>query len=172
MQRSRRAVLRAAGAGSLAGLAGCLGDVRSQLAGGGDSDGGLALESLAVGGSPGGELVVNPTGEVTLVDFFATWCQPCKPQMDGLGAIRERYPDLSMRSITNETDREAVRGFWREYDGTWPVLIDPEAEAQRTYRPPGMPTLFVFDADGEEVWRHTGLARTERIAEAVETAQS
>jgi thiol-disulfide isomerase/thioredoxin len=172
MHRSRRSALRATGVALAGGLAGCLGDVRSQLAGGGGSDEGLTLESLAVGGSPGSELVVNPAGEVTLVDFFATWCQPCKPQMEGLGTVRERYPDLAMRSITNETDRDAVRDFWREYDGTWPVLIDPQAEAQQAYQPPGVPTLYVYDADGEEVWRHTGLARTERIAEAVETAQS
>jgi len=172
MDRSRRSLLRAGGVAALGGLAGCLGDVRSRLAGGGTDDEGLALESLSVGGSSGGELVVNPEGQATLVDFFATWCQPCKPQMEGLGTVRERYPDLAMRSITNESDRGAVREFWREYDGTWPVLIDPDAEAQRAYQPPGMPTLFVYDADGEEVWRHTGLARTERIAEAVETAQS
>jgi len=171
MHRSRRSLLRATGVVAAGGLAGCLGDVRSRLVGG-PTDDGLRLESLSVGGSPGGELVVNPDGEPTLVDFFATWCQPCKPQMEGLGEIRERYPDLAMRSITNETDRGAVRSFWREYDGTWPVLIDAEREAQQAYRPPGMPTLFVYDADGEEVWRHTGLARTARIAEAVETAQS
>lgn len=172
MQRSRRSVLRAAGVAAVGGLAGCLGSVRSALRGGGAADDGLTLESLSVVGSPGGELVVNPDGEATLIDFFATWCQPCKPQMAGLGEIRERFPDLAMRSITNETDRDAVRSFWREYDGTWPVLIDPEAEAQRAYEPPGMPTLFVYDPDGEEVWRHTGLARTEAIVDAVERAQS
>lgn len=173
MHRSRRSVLRAAGVAAAGGFAGCLGPVRSTLRGGsGAGDDGLALESLSVGGSPGGELVVNPDGEATLVDFFATWCQPCKPQMASLGEIRERFPDLAMRSITNETDRGAVRSFWREYDGDWPVLIDPGAEAQQAYEPPGMPTLFVYDADGEEVWSHTGLARTEAIADAVERAQS
>jgi len=178
MQRSRRSVLRATGVAAAAGLAGCLGPVRSRLRSGpddtdgGENDEGLSLEALDVGGSPGGELVVDPGGEATLIDFFATWCQPCKPQMEGLGEIRDRYPDLPMRSITNETDREGVREFWREYEGTWPVLIDPDAEAQQAYQPPGVPTLIVVDPDGEEVWSHTGLARTEAIADAVERAQS
>jgi len=174
MQRSRRSVLRAAGVAAAGGLAGCLGSVRSALRDDAapDPENGLVLEALEVGGSPGGDLAVNPAGEATLVDFFATWCQPCKPQMEGLGEIRDRFPDFAMRSITNESDRDAVRAFWEEYDGTWPVLIDPDGEAQREYRPPGVPTLLVFDAEGEEVWSHTGLARTERIATAVENAQS
>jgi thiol-disulfide isomerase/thioredoxin len=170
MQRSRRSVLNATGIAAVGGLPGCLGPVRSSLRGG-SGGGGLALEALDVGGSPGGKLAVNPDGEATLIDFFATWCQPCKPQMDRLGEIRERFPHLPMRSITNETDREAVREFWRKYDGTWPALIDPEAAAQRAYEPPGMPTLFVYDAEGTEVWSHTGLARTEAIADAVSRAR-
>ncbi len=174
MQRSRRSLLRATGVAAAGGLAGCLGPVRSALRDDSapDPENGLVLESLDVGGSPGGDLAVNPAGEVTLLDFFATWCQPCKPQMEGLGEVRERFPDLAMRSITNETDREAVRGFWTQYDGVWPVLIDADSEAQTEYQPPGVPTLLVFDAEGNEVWSHTGLARTERIATAVENAQS
>ncbi len=174
MQRSRRSVLRATGVAAIGGLAGCLGSVRSALRGdtGPDPENGLVLESLDVGGSPGGDLAVNPAGEATLIDFFATWCQPCKPQMEGLGELRDRFPDLAMRSVTNEDDRDAVRKFWQQYDGTWPVLIDPEAAAQQEYQPQGVPTLIVYDPDGKEVWRHTGLARTERIATAVENAQS
>ena len=167
MVSSRRSFLGAASTALAGGLAGCLGSVLP----GPDGDDGLTLEALDVGGSPGGELAVNPAGEATLLDFFATWCQPCKPQMAGLGEIRSQFPDLAMRSVTNETDRAAVREFWRRYDGTWPVLVDPGAEAQQAYQPPGVPTLFVFDPEGTEVWRHTGLARTEAIADAVAQAQ-
>jgi thiol-disulfide isomerase/thioredoxin len=167
MHPSRRSLLRTGGLGLATGLAGCLGSFRSSS--GGD---GVTLQSLAVGGSPGGELAVRPSGRPTLVDFFATWCAPCKPQMSGLGEIRERYPDLAMRSVTSESDQDAVRRFWREYDGTWPVLLDPDLEATSAYSPPGLPTLYVVDADGEQVWEHTGLARTEAIADAVERARS
>ena len=67
---------------------------------------------------------------------------------------------------------EAVTARLESHGERFEVLIDPDAEAQQAYRPPGMPTLFVFDPDGEEVWRHTGLARTEAIVDAVERAQS
>ena len=168
MHPSRRSVLRAGGLGLATGLAGCLGSLRP--AGGTSSD--LALESLDVGGSPGGEVVVQPAGSPVVLDFFATWCAPCKPQMDELRAVRERFPDLPMRSITTESDHGAVRSFWREYDGTWPVLLDPELAASSTYDPRGFPTAFVFDADGERVWTHTGLARSQDIVAAIERARS
>jgi thiol-disulfide isomerase/thioredoxin len=160
----RRAFLGAAVSATLVGSAGCLG------ADEGDDDDGTELERLEVGGSPGGTVLPLPTGNVVLLDFWATWCAPCKPQMAELREIRERYPDVHMVSITNENDREAIREFWREYEGTWSVAIDPEVRTNDRFDVTRIPTLLVFDADGEEVWRHVGLSAAEDIAAALEEA--
>jgi thiol-disulfide isomerase/thioredoxin len=130
----------------------------------------MTVETLSVGGSPGEELAVAPDGEAVLLDFFATWCGPCKPQMDHLGTVREAFPDLHMLSVTWESDAAAVRSFWRRHDGSWPVAMDSTARTGEEFGVAGVPTLLVFDPDGNEVWRHTGLAATESIREQVETA--
>lgn len=156
-------------------LAGCLGDATSGT-GGGDSsatDGATAtpgeneLRTLDVAGSPGGVVPVVPESEPALLDFWATWCAPCEPQMDELRAVRESFSDLHLLSITNESDAEAVRSFWREHDGTWPVAIDTDLRTNQRFDVTRIPTLLVLDAEGDVVWDHVGLAAAETIREAL-----
>ena len=188
MERLSRRAYLASVAAVAAGLAGCTaggegaGDGstdRSTVPGtptsgapGGEESEGLRLESLAVGGSPGGDLTLDPQGRPLLLDFFATWCAPCKPQMESLRAIDASFPHLRMRSVTRETDREAVADFWRDYEGTWPVAMDPRLHAFEKYGVTRVPVLVVLDAAGSEVWRHAGLASEDAIERAVEEASA
>jgi len=155
-----------ASAGLAASLAGCVGP----FAGGDSSPSGLTLDTLSVGGSPGTETAVAPAGQAVLLDFFATWCGPCKPQMGHLGTVHEEFPDLHMLSVTWESEADAVRSFWRRHDGTWPVAMDTTAETSQEFGVSNVPTLVVFDPSGEERWRHTGLAGTDTVREQVRRA--
>lgn len=158
---SRRQFLAGSLVTALTGLAGCLG---------GDTDGTTELDTLAVGGSPGRPVAVAPAGEVVLLDFWATYCAPCQPQMAELREIEESYPKLHMLSITNESDEAAVERFWREYEGTWPVAMDPDLSVNDRFDVTRIPTLLVLDAENAEVWRHSGLAEAETISDALTDA--
>lgn len=173
---SRRAVLGASGA-ALTGLAGCT----SLPGGGGGADGTtdgetatspLSLDTYDVGGSSGETVAVREPGTVTLLDFFATWCAPCKPMMAELRQVRDDNPDLHMLSITWEREQSAIEEFWREYEGTWNVASDPALQTGKAYDVGGqLPTTLLLDADGEERWRHVGLAQAGTISEQVEAAR-
>jgi len=174
--RSRRAVL-AASATALAGLAGCTSLPGSGSdAGDGAADGstptGLTLDTYEVAGSAGETVPVRAPEGVTLLDFFATWCAPCKPMMAELREVRSEFPDLHMLSITWEREQEAIEEFWREYEGTWNVASDPDLTTGEEYDVGGqLPTTLVLDAEGNEAWRHTGLVRADDIAAEVEAAR-
>ena len=171
----RRTVLAATGAAVTA-LSGCTqlpGTRDAPGASEGESSGGgqQTLDTLDVGGSPGESMAVVPDGTVTLLDFFATYCAPCKPQMAELREVRSAFPDVHMLSITWERDEPTVRSFWNEYDGTWPVAMDPEVETGPTYGVEALPTMIVLDADGTETWRDKGLAEAATIESELEAAR-
>ncbi|WP_299270129.1 TlpA family protein disulfide reductase [Halorientalis sp.] len=173
----RRAFLTVTGAAVTA-LSGCtqlLGSRdapgSSEGATGGSENGGQTLDTLDVGGSPGEAVPVVPDGTVTLLDFFATYCAPCKPQMAELREVRSAFPDVHMLSITWERDATGVRSFWTEYDGTWPVALDPDVETGPTYDVEALPTTLILDAEGTETWRHTGLAEAATMETELEAAR-
>jgi thiol-disulfide isomerase/thioredoxin len=164
---NRRRFLRGAAGAATAGLAGCLGAVDSL---GGGNDGGEAgtIRTLDVAGSPGTEVPIRPAGEPALLDWWATWCAPCKPQMAEFRTVHEEFPDFHTLSITNESDEAAVEEFWREYDGTWPVAMDPELRTNDRYDATRTPTLLLLDGEGNERWRHVGLAAADTIVAEIE----
>lgn len=133
---------------------------------------GLRLPSISAPGSPGGPITVQPPRKVILLDFFATWCQPCIPEMKNLRAVRAAYSheDVFVISLTQETDRIAIKRFWERYNGTWPVAMDPNLEATQAHVITSLPTVVVLAADGTRVMRDTGLVGEEPLVAAIESA--
>lgn len=163
---NRRGLLQGvAGAGSL-GLAGCLG-VGDRLGGADPAGEAGTIETLDVGGSPGGAVPIRPAGEPALLDWWATWCAPCKPQMEEFQTVTAELPDLHLLSITNEDDAAAVKAYWRRHDGGWPVAMDPELRTNDRYDATRVPTLLLLDSEGTERWRHVGLAAADTIVSTV-----
>jgi thiol-disulfide isomerase/thioredoxin len=134
------------------------------------------LEAVEAPGSPAGTVRVPAEGRVTLLTFFATWCHVCAAEMAALGEVAEtRASDVQQVSVTNEpvghsVTREAVREWWREHEGRWPVALDADLALTEALSVAGVPTLLVLDAENVVTWRHQGRASAETILEQLSAA--
>jgi thiol-disulfide isomerase/thioredoxin len=98
-------------------------------------------------------------GAVVLVNFWATWCIPCRDEMPLLEqAYRRAGPGLLMVLGVNFDEPEAlVRSYAEEMRLTFPILLDPGASVQRLYRVRGYPSTFLVGADGLLRVEHIGV---------------
>lgn len=95
-------------------------------------------------------------GKVVLVDYWATWCGPCKMAMPEVERVWKEYGDkgLAVVSVSSE-DRPTVAAFHRQSPFTYPVYLDPNAKLSTDYVIQQIPT-FMLIKDGEIVWRQAG----------------
>ncbi|MEX0788182.1 MAG: TlpA disulfide reductase family protein [Anaerolineales bacterium] len=109
--------------------------------------------------------VEQARGQVVVLNFWATWCEPCRSEMPMLQARyeRDRERGLLVLGVDFDEAAEAVRAFGRELGITFPLLLDPGAEAQRLYRIRGYPSTFVIDREGLLVVEHIGLLTESRL---------
>jgi thiol-disulfide isomerase/thioredoxin len=98
-------------------------------------------------------------GKVTLINFWATWCGPCRAEIPDLVALQQKYKDtLQIIGISqDEAPGDVVRRFAAEHKVNYPiVMMTPELEKLF----PGivaLPTSFVLDRDGRIVQKHVGM---------------
>jgi len=109
-------------------------------------------------------------GKVVLVDFWASWCTPCRHSFPWLNDMQAKYAKQGLVVIGVNVDREHADAerFLHEVPARFPIVYDPAGTLATTYDVPGMPTSFVFGPDGKLLGTHIGFkqsSRDEREAE-------
>jgi peroxiredoxin len=91
-------------------------------------------------------------GNVVLVNFWATWCPPCRKEMPDLEAVYQRFErrGLVILAITDEEESK-VKPFIAESKFSFPVLLDPGRKVNELLTVEGIPKSFVYDRDGKLV---------------------
>jgi peroxiredoxin len=91
-------------------------------------------------------------GKVVLVNFWATWCPPCRKEMPDLDALYNRFKDRGflVLSISDE-DQAKVAPFIAEHKISYPVLLDPGRKVNDLFHVDGIPKSFVYDRGGKLV---------------------
>lgn len=95
-----------------------------------------------------------------LINFWATWCSPCKKEMVFLDQFERRYKDngLSILSISIDSQKSLahVRSYIRANNYTYDVFLDPNRQVFKKLNGNLMPTNVLIDKDGKVLWRHYG----------------
>lgn len=91
-------------------------------------------------------------GRPVILNFWASWCPPCRAEMPDFQQASLEYADSELLIIgVNATSQDAmtdVRSFISDYGLTFPILMDKNGEAARTYQVHSLPTTFFIGADG------------------------
>ena len=94
-------------------------------------------------------------GQVVLINFWATWCVPCRVEMP---AIQARYNDgdFAVLAVNFDESAEKVRAFADELGLDFPILLDPGGKIQELYRVRGYPSSYFVDTNGVIQFIHIG----------------
>ena len=95
-------------------------------------------------------------GKVRLIDFWATWCAPCREEIPMLNELARTYGEqgLTLVAISDE-DREVISEFAAEEGIEYRTLVD-SGDVAMEYSVLGLPTAFLIDADGRILKHYTG----------------
>jgi YD repeat-containing protein len=111
-------------------------------------------------------------GKVVVVDFWASWCVPCRRSFPWLNEIQTKYRDqVIVIGVNVDRNQADAAQFLRDVPATFAMIYDPEGKLASHYEVPGMPSSFVFDAQGKLVARHIGFRSSELDAREQELRQ-
>lgn len=97
-------------------------------------------------------------GQVVLINFWATWCEPCKLEMPAMDRLYQAHRDagFELLAISVGEEAELVRTFRDELGFSFPVLLDPDRVASTAYQTYRFPESYLIDRDGVVVERYIG----------------
>ena len=112
-------------------------------------------------------------GKVLLVDFWASWCIPCKTSFPALDAIFREYKarGLEVLAVNLDEERRQADAFLSAHPHQMPVLFDPKGAAPLAFGVKGMPTSFLIDRTGTIRFTHMGYSGNVDVRYRQEIAQ-
>jgi peroxiredoxin len=102
--------------------------------------------------------LASQKGNVVMVNFWASWCVPCRQEMPHLQALYDRYNSLGFEllAVNVESDLGDARKWLEETPVTFPVLFDPKNEVSKQYKVVSMPSTVLIGRDGTMRFIHHG----------------
>lgn len=97
-------------------------------------------------------------GKVVVVDFWASWCVPCRRSFPWMNEMHSKYGDdgLVIIGVNMDADAADAQKFLGQYPAEFSVVYDPNGDLARQYDVIAMPSSYVFDRDGKQVAQHLG----------------
>lgn len=117
------------------------------------------MSQTALPSLEGGELSLDDLkGQVVLVDFWASWCGPCRESFPWMNSVQQRYGDDGLVIVGVNLDQEssAARAFLQQVPANFTIVFDSAARLPEAYGLMGMPSSYLLDRQGRIRATHTG----------------
>jgi len=97
-------------------------------------------------------------GNIVYVDFWASWCAPCKKSFSWMNAMQDRYGEqgLNIIAINLDASRKEAESFLEENPAQFSIAFDPQGSTAELYEVQGMPSSYLIGPNGEIAYRHLG----------------
>ncbi len=136
----------------------------------------LLFGAVMIGTVAGAPSVTEPfdlarhRGRVVIVDFWASWCKPCRQSIPWLNSMRERYSasGLTIIGVNVDAERGDADRFLSKVPIDFEIVFDPDGALAKQFKVQVMPTSFIIDRSGKIVETHQGFRdakKAEREAE-------
>jgi thiol-disulfide isomerase/thioredoxin len=107
-------------------------------------------------------------GKVVYLDFWASWCKPCRQSFPWMNQIQQKYAEqgLQIIAINLDTESSLAKDFLDKVPAQIPIIYDPEGNIASNYQLLGMPSSYLIDKKGNIRFEHKGFfTRTEPLYE-------
>lgn len=103
-------------------------------------------------------------GKVVYLDFWASWCGPCKRSFPWMNQLQQRFggEGLQVVAINVDEKRENAAAFLSKVPAQFTVAYDPAGAIAKAYGIKGMPSSALIGRDGQLLWLHTGFNDADR----------
>ncbi len=97
-------------------------------------------------------------GEVIMLNFWASWCGPCRQEMPILEKIHQKYQPLgfTLLGVNVEEDSNEAKAYLKEIEVSFPILFDNQNKVSQVYNIIAMPSTIMIDRDGNMRYLHQG----------------
>ena len=111
-------------------------------------------------------------GKVIYLDFWASWCGPCRESFPWMNAMQEKYKQLEVVAINLDANDNDAKKFLALNSAKFKVLFDPKGRTPEQYGVMGMPTSFIISKSGKVLMQHMGFKQADRaeIERLIQTA--
>ncbi len=118
----------------------------------------LEAPAFSIVGDGGTLNLADFRGKVIYLDFFASWCSPCRASFRWLNEVQEKNADkgLVVLAINVDKEKELAEQFLKEHPAKFRIGYDPEGTVAQAYQVKGMPSSYIIDRKGQIRVVHVG----------------
>jgi len=121
------------------------------------TDGAVPAPPFSLASRAGGEVsLADLKGQVVMINFWASWCGPCRQEFPALDQIYAKYKPMgfTLVAINVESEKADAEKFLSATPASFPILFDPDNTVSGKYGVSAMPTTVLVDRQGRVRWQH------------------